>query len=137
MTFDPEEAKEYLQQLQVTLKEKPDSMDSHERRLLQNHNEALATADKIDQDVRTIQGQIQQANERIQAARIDYADVRGKAAGLLEGILSYKFGRELDEAAAVEEVKADTTPSKKKKTPGKQRSKNAKKANSKSAPSTR
>lgn len=134
MNFDQEKAKEYLQQLQVTLKEKPDTVDPYEKRLLQSHNEAMAEADKIDQDVRTLQQQIQQANERISNSKIEYADVRGRAAGLLESIVSYKFGGELD-ADKAEVVEPPATTSKKKKTPSKRRSKNAKKANSRSAPS--
>ena len=112
MTFDPKKAEAYIQKLKKKLHENPVKMDSYERRMLVKHNEASDEAKKADNEVRTLQQQIGQAQARIGSLQVQYADCQGKASAYIEAIIAQKFGDELDDISKPAKSKANGKASK-------------------------
>lgn len=105
MIVDPKKADAYVRELLQKFEKDRESLDAHTRRLIVKYKEAQQLGDRTLRDLEQMRNQIKQAEARARSIELQVADAQGKAAAMLEILISMKFE---DETEAEKNV--DRTP---------------------------
>jgi len=117
MPVDQKIAEAYAKHVLQKLKTNPDELEEAERRMARKHQKYATLSQNAQQDLKSLQDQIKQAEARIRSLELQAVDHQGKANMALEMLISMKFEDESEADADFQEavkkataLEAATTP---------------------------
>ena len=97
---DPKKMEEYVNSVVDKIsKGEVKDLESIERRLGEKLRDAKDDSRHSEENIRELLNSVQQANKRIKELEKEHSDAISKAAGIMESMLVWKYGEELDKEA--------------------------------------